>query len=65
MWDILYLVDASSSMGGSSKLKGSAGEPKIELVKKAIAKVATGPLPPYGSWGGVLAFRAPTKALGM
>ena len=65
MWDILYLIDASASMGGPSKLKGSKGEPKIEVVKKAIAQVAAGHLLPYGSRVGVMAFRAPTKALGM
>ncbi|MDG7007209.1 MAG: VWA domain-containing protein [Nitrososphaerota archaeon] len=65
MWDILYLIDASSSMGGPSKLKGSMGESKIEAVKKAIAQVTTGPLLPYGARVGVMAFRAPTKTLGI
>ena len=65
MWDILYLVDASTSMGEASKLRGAAGEPKIKLVKNAIVRLSTGPLLPYGSRVGVMAFRAPTKAFGM
>jgi Mg-chelatase subunit ChlD len=63
MWDILYAVDASTSMGEPSSVGG--GELKVEAVKKGIQHVVSGPAFPHGSRVGVMAFRAPTKAMGM
>ena len=65
MWDVLYAVDASASMG--EKAKGKSGPPfvKIEGVKAGIAQVVTGSALPFAARIGVMAFRAPTRALGM
>ena len=65
MWDVLYAVDASTSMGKPSKLRGAVGEVKVEAVKKGILQVASVSQLPYGARVGVMAFRAPTKEMGM
>ena len=65
MWDVLYAVDASTSMGEASTLRGTAGETKVEAVKGVIIQLVSGHRFPFGARMGVMAFRAPTKAMGL
>ena len=64
MWDVLYAVDASTSMGDEAGDRGPRFV-KIEGVKKGIARAVAPGTFPFGSRVGVMGFRAPTKALGM
>ena len=65
MWDVLYAIDASTSMGEGSTLRGTAGETKVDAVKKGIMQLVSGYRFPFGARIGVMAFRAPTKAMGL
>lgn len=65
MWDVVYAVDASSSMGDETKSKSGGPYVKIEGVKEGIQLTVKGASLPFGSRVGVMGFRAPTKALGM
>lgn len=65
VWDILYAVDASTSMGEASRLRGAEGQSKVSAVKEGIIHVVNGSSLPFGSRVGVIGFRAPTKAMGM
>lgn len=65
LWDVLYAVDASTSMRESLKPKSGGPFTKVEGVKEGIAQVVARVPLPYGARIGVMAFRAPTKALGM
>jgi von Willebrand factor type A domain len=65
MWDVLYAIDASSSMADKRKSRSGLTYSKIESVKQAIVDVVqAGSIPP-GCRLGVMAFRAPTKAKGL
>jgi hypothetical protein len=65
MWDVLYAVDASTSMGEEAKTATGVPYVKIQAVKEGIQQVVKGFPFPYGSRVGVMGFRAPTKAMGM
>ena len=65
MWDIIYAVDASSSMADSHRSTTGSSFVKIDLVRKAIADLLGGGIIPYGSRLGVFTFNAPTRAGGM
>lgn len=65
MWDVLYAIDASTSMGEEARSKGGAPFVKMTAVKEGIVQVVRGAPLPYGARVGVMGFRAPTKALGM
>jgi Mg-chelatase subunit ChlD len=65
LWDILYAVDASSSMADSHKSAKGTSFVKIDLVKKTIEDLLQGRQLPYGSRLGVITFQAPTRAGGM
>lgn len=65
MWDVLYAVDASTSMGEEAKSPSGVPYVKIQAVKEGIQQVVKGFPFPYGSRVGVMGFRAPTKAMGM
>ena len=65
MWDVLYAVDASTSMAEEAKPPTGAPYVKIQAVKEGIQQTVKGFLFPFGCRVGVIGFRAPTKALGM
>ena len=65
MWDVLYAVDASTSMGEEGRAPSGGSYVKIRAVKEGIQQVVKGFPLPYGSRVGVMGFRAPTKARGM
>ena len=65
MWDVLYVVDASTSMGEPSKIRGVDGQTNVEAVKRGIMQVVKASPFPFGARAGAMGFRAPTKAMGM
>lgn len=65
LWDVLYAVDASASMRDSFKPKSGKPFVKVEGVKEGIRQVMRAVPFPFESRVGVVAFRAPTKTLGM
>ena len=65
MWDIIYAVDASSSMADSHRSTKGTSFVKIDLVRKAIVDLLGGGVIPYGSRLGVFTFNAPTRAGGL
>ena len=65
MWDILYVIDASTSMGEPVKLQGGEGLTKVEVVKRGMMQVLASSAFPFDSRVGVMGFSAPTKAMGM
>ena len=64
MWDFLYAIDASASMGEPSALRGASGGPKVEVVKREIMQLVGASTLPYGARVGVICFRGPAKAKG-
>ena len=65
MWDIIYAVDASSSMADPHKSPRGTSFVKIDLVRKTIVGLLGPGELPYGSRLGVMIFHAPTTAGGM
>ena len=65
MWDVLYAVDASSSMGEQHSGRGAAPFVKIDAVKKTIAGLLAEGFFPIGSRLGVVTFQAQTRAGGL
>ena len=65
MWDVVYVLDASTSMGKESRLVGSDGSPTIEAVKRAIVEAVRTIRFPFGSRVGVVGYRAVTKSGGL
>ena len=65
MWDILYAIDASSSMADTHRSPRGTSFVKIDLVWKTIASLVDGGLLPFGSKLGVMTFQAPTRAGGI
>jgi hypothetical protein len=65
MWDILYAIDASTSMGEIGKPKSGDTFVKVDAAKDAFVEVLGNVPFPFGARVGVLGFRAPTKARGM
>ncbi|MDE1854244.1 MAG: VWA domain-containing protein [Thaumarchaeota archaeon] len=65
MWDILYAIDASTSMGEDYKPGSGPSFVKIEAVKQGIIQTVGSAKLPFGTRVGVMGFRAPTKAMGM
>lgn len=65
MWDLLYAIDASSSMGSSHNPRVGPGYVKIEGVKRGIAQAVLSGAFPFGSRVGVITFHAPTRAMGL
>jgi Mg-chelatase subunit ChlD len=65
MWDILYAVDASSSMADSRRPKSGQSYVKIEAVKNALAGLLNGSIFPTGCRLGVITFHAATRAMGI
>jgi hypothetical protein len=65
VWDILFAVDASSSMADSHKSESGTSFVKIALVTQTIANLLNGGELPYGSRLGVMTFQAPTRMGGM
>lgn len=65
MWDVLYAIDASTSMGGEAKPRTGPPYVKMEAVKEGITQVVKALPFPYEARVGVIGFSAPTKALGM
>ncbi|MDE1854272.1 MAG: VWA domain-containing protein [Thaumarchaeota archaeon] len=64
MWDVLYAIDASSSMGESHSSRRGRFV-KIDSVKRSIGDLLKAGDFPYGSRLGVLTFQAPTRAGGI
>ena len=65
MWDILYAVDASSSMAESYRSQTGRTFVKIESVKEALGDLLKMGSFPFGSRLGVMTFQAPTRAGGL
>jgi hypothetical protein len=65
LWDVLYAVDASTSMGEEAKTPSGVSYVKIQAVKEGVQQAVKGFPFPHGSRVGVMGFRAPTKAMGM
>ena len=65
MWDILYLVDASSSMADSHKSRTGRSFVKIDAVKDSLDSLLLSGAFPFGSRLGVATFQAPTRAGGL
>ena len=65
MWDIVYAVDASSSMGEQHPGRGGSSFVKIETVEKSIVDLVAGGAFPVGSRLGVVTFHAQTRAGGL
>lgn len=65
MWDVLYLVDASSSMAESHRSQTGRTFVKIDSVKESIGDLLKQGAYPFGSRLGVMTFQAPTKMGGM
>ncbi len=65
MWDILYAVDASSSMADTHKSPRGTSFVKMDLVRQTIVDLLSGGQLPFGSKLGVMTFQAPTRAGGM
>lgn len=64
MWDVLYAIDASSSMGESHSSRQERFV-KIDSVRRSIGDLLKAGYFPYGSRLGVLTFQAPTRAGGL
>jgi von Willebrand factor type A domain len=64
MWDVIYALDASSSMADPIKSAGYQTS-KIHAVNEAIVGNLSSGAFPIGSKLGVVAFHAPTKAMGL
>ena len=65
VWDILYAIDASSSMADTHKSPHGTSFVKIGLVASTIVGLLDGGQLPFGSRLGVMTFQAPTRAGGM
>lgn len=65
MWDILYAIDASSSMADIQKSPIGRSFVKIDLVREAIVNLLSSGQLPFGCRLGVMTFQAPTRAGGM
>ncbi|MDG7013087.1 MAG: VWA domain-containing protein [Nitrososphaerota archaeon] len=65
MWDILYAVDASSSMADTHRSPHGTSFVKMSLVASTIVGLLDGGQLPFGSRLGVMTFQAPTRAGGM
>lgn len=64
MWDILYVVDASSSMAEAYGAKGESFV-KMESVKRSLEELIRQKAFPFGSRVGLITFNARTRAGGM
>jgi hypothetical protein len=65
LWDVVYAVDASSSMAEAHRSATGQSFVKIDAVRSALSDLVSGLSFPPSCRLGVLAFRAPTKALGL
>ena len=65
MWDILYAIDASSSMADTHKSPRGTSFVKMGLVTETIVGLLDGGQLPFGSRLGVMTFQAPTRLGGM
>ena len=65
LWDILYAIDASSSMADVHKSPRGTSFVKIDLVRQTIVNLLDGGQLPFGSKLGVMTFQAPTRLGGM
>ncbi|MDG7011241.1 MAG: VWA domain-containing protein [Nitrososphaerota archaeon] len=65
MWDLLYAVDASSSMADTHRSPRGTSFVKMDLVRETIAGLLGGGELPFGSRLGVMTFQAPTRLGGM
>lgn len=65
MWDVLYAIDASSSMGSSHRPRKGPEYVKVEGVKRGIDVAVNSGSYPFGSRVGVITFHAPTRAMGL
>ncbi len=63
MWDVLYAIDTSSSMG--EPVRGWNSPSKIAAVALAITDAIKGGAFPIGSRVGVITFSAATRAMGL
>jgi Mg-chelatase subunit ChlD len=64
MWDVLYAIDASTSMGEETKNRVGAPFVKMDAVKDGILRAVSPSVFPFGARVGVMAFRGQTRALG-
>ena len=65
MWDILYAIDASSSMADRHRATTGTSFVKMNLVTETIVNLLSGVELPFGTRLGVMTFQAPTRAGGM
>ena len=65
MWDILYAIDASSSMADVHRSPRGTSFVKMDLVRETIAGLLGSGQLPFGSRLGVMTFQAPTRLGGM
>lgn len=65
MWDILYAIDASSSMADEHRSPRGTSFVKIDFGRETIVGLLGGGQLPFGSRLGVMTFQAPTRLGGM
>lgn len=65
MWDILYAVDASSSMADTHRSPTGRAFVKVDSVKESLVEILKEGVFPFGSRLGVMTFQAQTRAGGL